>query len=216
MMTIIVEDGSEFQMHRGLLCFYSEYFRKLLDGPFKEGGSNSHTLSEVSRDTFNMFYSWVYTSVVADSDGTADADLDYDMVISLYAFADFHIVPDLKNRALELFWLHLLRSWVAPTTVTPHLYRDTPEGSFLRKLHVDLMLETHRFETWRASENHTPKAYISDLFDTCRKNSVIPGSCFGICGPGKSIDAWVKAKQQEFCATYHEHRSKSDTDTKSS
>jgi hypothetical protein len=139
MMTIIVE-GNEFQMHRGLLFFHSTYFRKLLDGPFREGGSNRHTLTDVTLDTFTMFYNWAYTGSIIDSYEIADSYLESADIINIYAFADFHMINQLENRAIDLFFIRMARTWGVDVCDTSMLYDRTTSHYPLRKLHVDILL----------------------------------------------------------------------------
>jgi hypothetical protein len=211
MMTIITTDGSEFQIHRGLLCFHSEYFRKLLEGPFTEGGSEKQTLSDVSCDTFTMFYNWMYTGTVVNSTEQPDADLGYDNIVNIYIFADFHMVPTLKRRALELFWLHMLKTWTVGMDLTSRIYKHTTGFASLRKLHIDLMLETCTFENWREDEEKFCKESLADILDACRKLGIVPGSRTGILSNG--IQAWIMEKKKDFCVKYHEHERKPDTGT---
>jgi hypothetical protein len=216
MMTIVVEDGTEFQMHRGLLCFHSEFFKKLLDGPFKEGGSKWQTLPDVSRNTFTMFYNWIYAGTVENSDKISDADLSNEDIVDIYIFADYHMVPHLKNRALELYFLQDLQKWVVQINPSSRIYNNTTQSSMLRKLYADLLLETYNFEDWREDQAIMPKDLIADLFDTCRRLGVAPGTSYGISGPGKSVNEWIKQKRRDFCAKYHEHEHGSDTSTDAS
>lgn len=200
-MTIVV-GGKELQMHRGLLCFHSAYFKKLLDGPFKEGGSNTHTLKDVSSDTFTMFYNWAYTGIVMDSNEVADTDLNYFDIIHIYEFADFHVVAQLKNRALELYFSKFCKDWSINILNSAMLYEKTAESSSLRRLHTDQLLQTWDFEDWRNISKDVPKDFIEDLFDRCREQKAVPGSLFGV---RKGRDTWIKEMAKSFCTKYHEH-----------
>jgi hypothetical protein len=212
-MTIVVAGEHEFQMHRGLLYFHSDYFKNLLDGPFKEGGSNRHALSDVSLDTFTMFYNWMYTGSVVNSAGASDADLDRISVIDTYIFADFHMVPQFKNRALELFYLVEVRSWTEDIFISSYIYAKTTESSSLRKLLMDESVETYNFEELRKHQKSLPREFIADLFDTYRKLGIAPGSMPGL---KKGNNPYIQKKKQSFCANYHEHKYKPDTDINAS
>lgn len=126
MMTIIVGDR-DFQMHCVLSCFHSEYFRNLLNGPFEEGSSNTHTLSDVSHETFTMFYNWVYTCTAINIRDKEDADLSWADIVNLYIFADYHLVHQLRNRAVELFFMHMVKEWVLDLQCTPRMYENITE-----------------------------------------------------------------------------------------
>jgi hypothetical protein len=208
MMTIFVET-TVFNMHRGLLCFHSEYFKNLLNGPFKEGGSNAHTLSNVSSDTFTMFYNWMYTGRVVDCDQTADADLEFEDILNVYVFADFHMIPQLKNRALELFWQHMTKCWEVDLNLSSQIYDLTSESDPLRKLHIDIIVETHELNDWHEDQERMPKEAIVDLFDSYRKLCIAPGSM-----PGLDVGTsdWILKTKKKFCKRYHEHADNSRYD----
>ncbi|KAF2820416.1 hypothetical protein CC86DRAFT_361136 [Ophiobolus disseminans] len=200
MMTVVV-GTKEFQMYRGLLCFHSEYFKKLLDGPFKEGGSNKHRLADVTPDTFTMFYNWIHTSTVTDLREQSDAELEYDDLVNLHAFADFHMVQQLKNRSLELYFMCLASKWVAPLWCTSFMYEETTEKSRLRALHVDILAETSAFDNWRTDAKQFPKDFIADIFDIFRKQKTVPGSAFALRNGGTAD--WINSKRDSFCEKYH-------------
>ncbi|KAH7080077.1 hypothetical protein BKA63DRAFT_234670 [Paraphoma chrysanthemicola] len=144
MITIVITDAGDckFQVYHGVLCFYLEYFKKLLDGPFKEGGSTCHVLNDVTFDVFLMFYSRMNTGTVMDSLESADADLSSEDLVRLYVFADFYMAEQLKNRILELFFMQMLKDWAISTPVTSLVYDKTTQISLLRKLHFDVCIET--------------------------------------------------------------------------
>jgi hypothetical protein len=204
MMTIIADD-QEFQMHRGLLCYHSEYFKKLLNGLFREGGSNKHTLADVNKDTFTMFYNWTYTGTVTNSTGTSDAGLTFYDIVNIYVFADYHMVQQLKNRASELFFLRMVKEWVVQLDITSKLYEVTTEMSLLRKLHVNICLDTYGFENFRADACYVPKDFYVDLVERCQELETVPGFAPGL---KSGEDKWITKTKSCFCDKYHEHESR--------
>jgi hypothetical protein len=159
----------------------------------------------VTRDTFTVFYNWAYTGIVMDSYNKSDVDLSCLDITNIYEFVDFHVVPQSKNKALELYFMKDVKDWVVSFVNTAELYEKTPESSSLRRLHVDFLLETSDFDTWRTSLEDLPKDFVADLFDRCREREVVPGSCFGTLQKG-GIAAWIKGKSINFCKMYHEHQ----------
>jgi len=61
----------KFKIYRGLLCHFSSYFDRMLNGSFREGGSTYLRLNDTDADTFNVFYYWLNSGVLdlADSEG---------------------------------------------------------------------------------------------------------------------------------------------------
>ncbi|KAH7086391.1 hypothetical protein FB567DRAFT_593335 [Paraphoma chrysanthemicola] len=205
MMTIVVthENGHEFQVYHGVLCFYSVYFKTLLDGPFKEGGSTRHVLRDVTYDVFHMFYSWMNTNTVMDIKDSTDAEISVEDFVRLYAFADFYMVEQLKNRTVELFFMRVLKDWSVSMYVTSLMYDKTTQTSLLRKLHVDICIETYRFENLRDEAKEWPQDFVIDLLVGSQHNNMVPGACTEFIKDGRV--AWIQKMVKGFCSKYHEH-----------
>jgi hypothetical protein len=165
-----------FQMYRGLLCFHSVYFKNLFGGGFKEARSNTHMMPETAVDIFELFYTWVCNGMIGESDGTCDGGIDHGIIIRLYAFADYHMVEELKNRTVELYLIRTIQIWKCWFSGTQDLYNRTVEGCSLRRLHVDTLLMTYSFTTFRARVGILPEEFIADLFEAT------PLSETGQCG----------------------------------
>ncbi|KAJ9643106.1 hypothetical protein H2199_004630 [Coniosporium tulheliwenetii] len=61
--TVTVEVGGEkkpFIVHKDLLCYWSKYFDKALNGPFKEGGKDTIAITDVPPVVFARFLQWLY------------------------------------------------------------------------------------------------------------------------------------------------------------
>jgi hypothetical protein len=199
MVTIIIGDGpasKQFQIHRGLLCHHSGLFKKLLNGRFKD--NDSHVLPAEDPDTFQLFYDWLYSGEVVCDEAM---DLHGKAIVNLYFFADFHIVQQLKDRALELYFLRFLKDWEASQNLTRVVYEKTAGNSSLRKLHVDILIETFGFQNLRAWMDEDPKEYLVDLLEVCRIKQIAPGSCSAF----NQLTQWVEEKKVRFCELYHEH-----------
>jgi hypothetical protein len=203
MVTITVDKDANmktFQMYRGLLCFHSEYFKNLFEGRFREAQSDTHEMPETAVSTFHMFYSWVCTGTISDIDGACDSGIGAEPIISLYAFADYHVIEELKNRAAELFFIRTAEVWRCCFTGTPGLYDRTAEGSPLRRLHVDNLLEIYDFQEMRAMLPDLPLEFIADVFETAKARGLVCGR------PSfRTRPSWYEDKKKSFCKKYHEH-----------
>ncbi|EON65953.1 hypothetical protein W97_05195 [Coniosporium apollinis CBS 100218] len=61
--TITIEVGEEkkpFIVHKDLLCYWSKYFDKALNGHFKEGGKDTIAVEDFSPSIFGCFVQWLY------------------------------------------------------------------------------------------------------------------------------------------------------------
>ncbi|KAF7188838.1 hypothetical protein HII31_09761 [Pseudocercospora fuligena] len=119
-----------FEVHKGVLKFYSGYFRAAIDnvesGRFKEAEDNMITLPEEKAEVFKLFQGWLYTRELPKDKST---DL-----VKLWGLADRRIVPLLQNEAIDAIQVHNYKNWkeACPTTV----YRNTGADSALRRFTV--------------------------------------------------------------------------------
>jgi hypothetical protein len=208
MVTITVgKDTSQktFQMYRGLLCFHSEYFKNLFEGDFKEAQSDTYMMPETAVDIFELFYAWVCTGTISKSDGTYDSGIDHSTISRLYAFADYHMVEELKNRAVEVFFLRTVETWHCWFTGTQDLYDKTVEGCSLRRLHVDNLLAIYTFPDFRTCIRDLPTDFVVDLFETSKAKGLVFGKL-----SFQSRGSWYTEKKRKFCKNYHEHTRTTD------
>ncbi|KAI4647976.1 hypothetical protein J4E93_004387 [Alternaria ventricosa] len=133
----------KFKIYRGLLCHFSSYFDRMLNGSFKECGSTYLRLKDIDAETFNVFYYWLNSGVVDCMDNAAQ--FHWTKAMTVYVFADFHQASIFKNAVLD----SLYRFWVAERQVrvgvTEFLYTNTSEGDGMRKLIVDILITTGGF-----------------------------------------------------------------------
>jgi hypothetical protein len=203
MVTITVGQGDSqkiFQMYRGLLCFHSEYFKNLFEGGFKEAHSDAHMMPDTAVDIFELFYAWVCTGTISKSDGTCDSDIDHAIISRLYAFADYHVVEELKNRTVELFFIRTAEKWQRWFRGTQDLYDRTAEGCSLRRLHTDTLLMTYKFSNFRTRVRDLPADFIADLIEAGRAKGIVIGN-----PPAQNRATWFTDMKQNFCKNYHEH-----------
>jgi hypothetical protein len=200
MMTISVGQGSsarDFQVYSGLLSHHSALFKRLLISPQDQ---ISYTLSHESVDIFQIFYDWLNSGELV---GENDADLTVREIVEVYVFADFYLIQELKDRALDFYLLRFFKDWTAPQEMTSRIYEKTPEGASLWKLHVDIMVETFGFENLREWMHDDPKVFLADVMETCRDKKIALGSCPGVANGRGAL--WMAEKKARFCEKYHEH-----------
>lgn len=66
-----------FMVHRGLICFYSEYFRGWFNGAFKESIHGISVLDTESPEIFKHFKDWLYTHRLDAFKKNLSANLDW-------------------------------------------------------------------------------------------------------------------------------------------
>jgi hypothetical protein len=101
-VTIAASDTTTkaFKIFRGVLCHYSDYFRALLNGGWKDS-VEAITLDDVLPDVFSLFFYWLNTGSLSpiDKDNT---DI-WDLIARAHHFADFYMIQGFANRILDLF-----------------------------------------------------------------------------------------------------------------
>jgi len=200
-LTITVGEGNakrDFQVFRGLLSHHSAFYKRLLTGTLRD--INSHSLPYEKVGIFQIFHDWLYSGELAGEDGV---DLDAKEIVEVYVFADYYMVHELKDRALDLYLLRFIRDWTALQDFTAIIYEKTSEDSSLRKLHVDILIETFGFENLREWLSEDPKAFLGDVMEACRDRGIVLGSCPGVAN-GRGAH-WIAEKKATFCQNYHEH-----------
>ena len=202
MMTIQVIQGpgttKKFGVHRGVLCFHSDFFNRSLNGAFKESGSYSYDVKDCKMETFQVFYDWINT-------GVQFRKLSSQQAIDLFVFADFYAVPVLKNRALEAFHRYAYDQWEIDFEVLQSVYLQTVKNSSLRKLAMDGVVETWSFQAIEENLSGVPEECLLDMLQACSLKRFVGGSETG----GNSLDigkyAWDNKVRTTFCDRYHDH-----------
>lgn len=156
-----------FELHKGVLVFYSDYFRASLDGDFEEAHNKHIHLSsdDVDFETFRIFRGWLYTRVIHDN-GKDGKDLSYTTIVKLWIFADAYWVPMLKNLCLDLFAQRYGKHHIWPSTFQISLiYAASSEDSSIRRFIVDLMASARRRTSGciTSSPSGLPHEFLHDL-----------------------------------------------------
>ncbi|KAF9693671.1 hypothetical protein EKO04_008458 [Ascochyta lentis] len=111
---VIVEVGpahKKYYLHKALVVFHSEYFRKALQGSWKEAKEGIVRLEDVESNAFNVFVHWLYNQQIPEEfDYTAWTSIfgddvmlyqdQFQLQIQAYALGDRLLAPVFR-RALN-------------------------------------------------------------------------------------------------------------------
>ncbi|KAF2127078.1 hypothetical protein P153DRAFT_398448 [Dothidotthia symphoricarpi CBS 119687] len=81
-------------IHGSLLTQHSEYFKKALNGPWKESKERLVVLEDVESGIFGIFVDWLYTQTVPNMDITGDNE------IKGYVLGDRLVAPEFRHAML--------------------------------------------------------------------------------------------------------------------
>jgi hypothetical protein len=117
-----------FPIRRGLICYHSKFFDNLLQGNFREGGSDHHRLSEeYDLDVFEIVFYWLNTGKLFEGQTSFtkidEIPLSYFHIAQVYVFADAHEMPRLKNAAIDLL--------AAKIAAAGEDYYEHPHGEYV-------------------------------------------------------------------------------------
>lgn len=133
-------EAETFEIHKGILCFYSEYFQGSLNGSFVEAKDKVVGLPTESPETFKLFKDWLYTQKIVL--GQDDKTRFFTQLCRLWIFGDAHIVPLLQNAAADMITERSYTWWCNPSYQLHLAYENTVTGSKLRYLLVDTMAKS--------------------------------------------------------------------------
>lgn len=138
-----------FYVHQSLLCSQSEFFKKALNGKWKESEENSINLSEDDPEIFSLYLEQLYTGslpILGDTVEVIPSDFNYTTLAELYILAEKLMDVKTKNNVLD----GILRasrmsdksgaSYFPSFTTVETIYNGTPGPCAGRRLMVDLYL----------------------------------------------------------------------------
>jgi hypothetical protein len=140
-VTLIVGAAKvQYTLHKGLLCFYSDFFRAALNGSFKEATEHRIELPEVEIDVFEAFQVWLYTQSLPKNEIMPIMVYpEWPLLVSLWIFGDGHQIPLLQNNVMDAMLEKVGKDLQAPTKVLNLAYDNTLHNSPLRKALTDIM-----------------------------------------------------------------------------
>jgi len=91
------DDPTEYIVHKKLLCHQSTFFDSAFNGTLKEAHTHVMKLSEDTKETFDVFIHWLYSSHLPKEDScdeSADLGLYY---LRLFIIAEKYLIPELQG-----------------------------------------------------------------------------------------------------------------------
>ncbi|KAF2809741.1 uncharacterized protein BDZ99DRAFT_35684 [Mytilinidion resinicola] len=155
MVTIFVgPEKKPHTVHMDLLTHYSDYFRAMFKGSFKEAEERKTSMEDVQDSLFGYFLDWLYHQTLpcplsdctlhprptrTINPGTKlSRAKKLDLVTRLYALGDQYEIPNLRRDAIDHIFYYYDRLEVVPDYRSVILaYDNLPEDSPLCQLLID-------------------------------------------------------------------------------
>ncbi|KAK4502536.1 hypothetical protein PRZ48_005961 [Zasmidium cellare] len=162
-VNVVVGEGSNqklFKLHKGILCHYSGYFDKALNGGFKEGRKGTVDLPTENVDTFSHFVLWLYRGIVQPDMSLSNTLTD---LVKLWIFADSREIPLLMNVCLDVLKKEIVRTWTVPTYDLERIYDNTTPSSGLRRFAIHAICSTFGIDKEPEPRLDWPKEAMWDM-----------------------------------------------------
>jgi hypothetical protein len=156
---VIGAQRKAYNVHKDLLCFYSDYFRAAFHGSFKEAKERKIELPSVEEDIFENFQLWLYTRRL---DFT---ELSFGTLVSLWIFGDQHEIPLLQNCVIDGLFEKQTKENQFDYSVATLVYDNTLPGSPLHRAITEIGASYVWDEDSESFPNpmHCPAEHLIDL-----------------------------------------------------
>ncbi|CZT24917.1 uncharacterized protein RCC_10645 [Ramularia collo-cygni] len=129
-----------YEIHRGLLGFYSGYFqvaiRNVEQGRFSESLDGTISLPDEENKVFDAFKDWLYTKALPDAPALDQSflfSLHCHMLCLLWCFGDRREIPALQNECVNRLINDMGVFNIVATDQIRFIYENTLDGSPLRR-----------------------------------------------------------------------------------
>lgn len=132
-----------FIVYEGLLCHYSEYFRKGLRGGFQEASTKILYLSDVTPRIFRMFLGWIHFGELTSPTGNVENDPIWLYLPDLWIYGDKLIVPLLQNEVMDIMFDRAVTRKGTTVWDMHTAYEDTVPSSPLHRFYIDFVCRSN-------------------------------------------------------------------------
>ncbi|KAI1853231.1 hypothetical protein JX266_001937 [Neoarthrinium moseri] len=161
-IVLVGPDETPFGIQKDFLCAKSKHYREYFSGQSEQQLESIIKLPETSAEVFGLAQSFLYTGKFCSESETLPG---YDVLIAVWKLGDQLGIEGLCEEALEAMTeCRRLTHSIPATPLLVQVWKDTPEGSDIRKL-----LLTWAAEYIRSSESRSefskslPQEVLSEL-----------------------------------------------------
>ena len=133
-----------FDVHRGLLCYHSDYFLACLNDDLPQDSASQFTLEDEDPTIFAIFFIWMYTSnLMDDNTGRAPEDLSWEVLVELYLFAHRRLARRFSDACIDalIMKMNATRELAPPALVERAWNNSVTPGDPIRRLFVEFSVQ---------------------------------------------------------------------------
>ncbi|RYO98366.1 hypothetical protein DL764_007119 [Monosporascus ibericus] len=155
-------EGKPFAIQKNFLCAHSTYFRSYFAKIPDDTLEHIVEFSEWSVEEFGLVQNFLYTGRLVSED---EALPGYDILIAVWKIASKLGIPSLCEKSLEAMTEYRrITQRIPATPLLVQAWKDTPEGSEIRKLLLEWSAEYIRSSESRAEFSKSlPQEVLSEL-----------------------------------------------------
>jgi len=142
---VVGPNAKVFNVHKGIICARSPYFRDAFEGNFREAKEGAAMLSTVDPSVFGVFLDWVYYNRLQyrKEPGKVPTEIDHcehaDAIdLEVYIFADQHDTPLLRQLSLESMHARYSNGRVPRDSIVVRAFEGLPASSPMWQFLIDL------------------------------------------------------------------------------
>jgi hypothetical protein len=173
---LVGPDRVVFDVHRNFVCEESSFFKKAINGPFREAEKKEIELPFEEPHIFTAVMNWIYRK-------TFDPDLDaitWLDLAKLWIIADKLDIPLLQHRVIQtIFEKHWKKTAVggpkahsrgianvSPNTID-HVYDNTRDDAALRHVLIALFVDSVSIKKLQERTADYPADFLADILGAC-------------------------------------------------
>ena len=200
------DQSRSFYIYKGVLCYFSDYFKAALCGEFTEANSDSVTLDENNPHIFGFVFRWLFTGKLACADGNEEPLSQLELCL-IWIFADQKIMPQLQNDSIDELYSAISKEKVISNheELLHAVYAGSTEGSAIRRMIVEGLVRVGDFSALTyVTRDSWPDELLVDLVK--RLSSAMSRN-------GEMVENVVTKWGAMRCCNFHDHtRSGKGTD----
>lgn len=167
-------------MHKDVLCSTSEYFKRALNGAWKEACSEPFMLPDIDAEAFSVYINWLYTQRLGSDLFTNEScnAVDHSRcelctftpVFRAYLLGDYLGDRQFRNKVIDRYLAICIEHHIfARIEAVLHFWNSIPKSSGLRRLLVDQQALLGKLDNFEADAQLWPHDFLLEVANIWQK-----------------------------------------------